>query len=84
MGEYVEKQAVIDLLFNLYERDIQTSTGGVHRFTAEIDVNELDRLPVVKLVRCKDCRFYNSDDCSCDIIYSMQKRNDFCSNGELE
>ena len=36
---------------------------------------------VVKVVRCKDCKFYGNGDCSVQSVRSMYP-NDYCSYGE--
>lgn len=36
---------------------------------------------IVKVVRCKDCKFYGNGDCSVQSVRSMYP-NDYCSYGE--
>lgn len=36
---------------------------------------------IVKVVRCKDCKFYGNGDCSVQSVRSMWP-NDYCSYGE--
>ena len=45
--------------------------------------------PSIDLVRCKECRYWNTKGCrdgvgECEWAYYMTKPNDFCSYGERE
>lgn len=45
MTEYIDRQAVREILYNHYSRDVYTHEGIVHKVTAEIDVDELNSIP---------------------------------------
>lgn len=42
---------------------------------------EIERLKSEEIVRCGDCKFYRSGDCSVQTVKSMYP-NDYCSYGE--
>lgn len=46
-------------------------------------------VPYIDLVRCKECRYWNTKGCrdgvgECEWAYYMTKPNDYCSYGERE
>ena len=46
------------------------------------EINEQPTVDAVPVVRCKDCKYFLSDDKGCDIFYSVTTENDYCSCGK--
>lgn len=60
------------------------STGTVEPIDWK-DIAEAPTIDAVEVVRCKDCRHYESDGGAmmiCDITYNYANDDDFCSYGE--
>ncbi len=49
LAEYIDRQAVREILYNHYSRDVYTHEGIAHKVSAEIDVDELNSIPTVKV-----------------------------------
>ena len=53
-----------------------------------VDVKrKLTTLPHIDIVRCKECKYWNTDGCwegcgECEWAYYLTKPDDFCSYGE--
>ena len=79
MDEYINR----DKLNELIDREIEVCNSGMIR-------GELEYLKaivpvaddVVKVVRCKDCTYYEGDCCGFWEEYPKTEKNDFCSNGK--
>lgn len=47
--QYIDRQAVINLLYNVYSREVYTHEGTVQKVTGEIDINELSSIPAANV-----------------------------------
>ena len=46
-----------------------------------VDIDSIQRVDAVEVVRCKDCKFHETTLCFMDDIYNCSE-DDFCSYGE--
>lgn len=89
MKEYIDRQAVREILYNHYSRDVYTHEGIVHKVTAEIDVDELNSIPVAdvrengeaELLPC-ETGYYECSRCHHRIMWEASKIENikFCWN----
>ena len=72
---YIKTEEAVEALYRY---------GFVTKETIEKNIGEL---PSIDIVRCKECRYWNTKGCrdgvgECEWAYYMTKPNDFCSYGE--
>ena len=72
---YIKTEEAVEALYRY---------GFVTKETIEKNIREL---PSIDIVRCKECRYWNTKGCrdgvgECEWAYYMTKPNDFCSYGE--
>lgn len=75
MDDLISRQAVLD---KAYELDL-IDTGNDIRVWV-VDVAEVEKLPIVEIIRCKDCQHY--DNAPCGIVDWWNSKDDFCSKAE--
>ena len=46
------------------------------------DYDEIQAMPFLDIVRCKECKHYDKEDGLCDETYAVAYPDEFCSNGE--
>lgn len=72
MAEYIEREAVIELITSRYENpEICTA-----------EVNSIPAADVTLVVRCRECIHRNGAPGQPNIICRQMKDDDFCSYGE--
>ena len=82
MTDYIKREDAIKAL----EEDIPITDNPVEVIASAIAaLEEQPSADVVEVVRCKDCKKYNTDDCMMIHGKKMNRNifaNDFCSYGE--
>ena len=75
MSRWIDADALVIDYYDDYETkdDIYTYTY-VSQF-------QIDSAPSIDIVRCKDCKHRDEDDCKWDTTRSLPKDDDFCSYG---
>ena len=90
MAEYIEREKVVELIKNFGKGAIEDGQKNLDPVDDIILLSKaVDLIPsadVVKVVRCKDCKYYIAEYCTRDIkgrinMFYM-KPDDFCSYGE--
>lgn len=74
--ELISRQAVIEMAFE---------EGEFKDLVSLWDLHLLPAVDAVEVVRCKDCKYYMTDDvdiCACPCGLHNPRSNDFCSYGE--
>lgn len=85
--KYIDRDALInDFESDLIIRMFHSLNGNPKPRTMDIAdvikrIEDFSTEDVVKVVRCKDCKFYGNGDCSVQSVRSMYP-NDYCSYGE--
>ena len=74
MNDLINRQAAIEACLRY---------NGVGWVWSKI-LDEIEKLPSVDVVRCKDCKWFNDIGCSIRIVDDSDKptENDYCSFGE--
>ena len=88
--DLIDRQAAIEALFELYEyqRDIDpTEAADLVRQGIFLAEKKIENLPSLQpeIVRCKDCKWYNDRDRTCNDPMGFGrywKPDDFCSYGK--
>ena len=85
--KYIDRDALInDFESDLIIRMFDNLKGTPRPKTIDIAdvikrIEDFSTEDIVKVVRCKDCKFYGNGDCSVQSVRSMYP-NDYCSYGE--
>ena len=85
--KYVDRDALInDFESDLIIRMFYNLKGSPRPRAIDIAdvikrIEDFSTEDIVKVVRCKDCKFYGNGDCSVQSVRSMWP-NDYCSYGE--
>ena len=84
MDEYIEREAAIDAVTEVYYNTPDVNLSG-EKFEAAI--NGILAADVAPVVRCKDCKHCDPENYHCDHAMSTaaplrRKPDDFCSYGE--
>lgn len=82
MSRYIDADAI--------KRELQvwaTNLGNPKWFGKDEAEIVIDFAPSIDIVRCKECRYWNTKGCrdgvgECEWAYYMTKPNDYCSYGE--
>lgn len=85
--EYIRKQDAVDALDRIFDNVPMELTTEILRLRREL--RGLHAADVVEVVRCKDCKHWQTDwnpsipdRHYCAVMDSMMKADDFCSYGE--
>ena len=85
--KYIDRDALInDFESDLIIRMFHSLNGTPKPRTMDIAdvikrIEDFSAEDIVKVVRCKDCKFYGNGDCSVQSVRNMYP-NDYCSYGE--
>jgi len=83
MAEYIKKE---DLLDEAYWHDDRYTVQNPYPSGVEaVDVEDIEKMETINIVKCKDCRYYVEQHGLCkgmDQYVCHMKPNDFCSKGE--
>ena len=76
MAKYIDKADIVKLIsecmFDLSDSDDLTKM-----------LTEVDELPTVEIINCKDCKWWNKNRIQCDRqVCAVMRENDFCSYRE--
>ena len=82
MSRYIEYEPIMLEL----EKEVKLADDWK---TAHEIANVVKYAPSIDIVRCGECRYWNTKDCregvgECEWAYYMTKADDFCSYGERE
>lgn len=81
MAEYIEREAILDLLKNKYQ-DMSAMPASYYK-GFQYALKTIEKIKpaaeVVPVVRCKDCKFWDFGDC---YRLELSRPDDFCSYGE--
>lgn len=79
--EYIERGAAIKEIRLIYCKDCN-SYNGVRCRACEFDdamslIEDVPAADVVEVVRCKDCKYFVSEVCRCDLALNFSRGDDF-------
>lgn len=78
MARYIDADK-IDYTFTVVGMD---ENAGYRAVAFESDIDDMPTADVVEVVRCKDCKYFVSEVCRCDLALNFSRGDDFCSYGE--
>lgn len=84
MDEYINRDATIKAIHDVYEYGFPTASGAFDDFATKIVPSLLNSIPaadVAPVVRCKECAHLFYTMCAA-FGFLPRKPNDFCSYGE--
>lgn len=84
MGKYIALNSAITAVMNT---EVVLAVGTAEPYQKTVEVMEaLDNLTTIDIVRCKDCKHYNSETHGCKRNPSVEGwlKEDFCRYGERE
>lgn len=84
---YIDKDNLINDINEAWERHYSKCNDKLPNDIYRMFINKINKAltaDVVKVVRCKDCKYYHKDIYYCDILLCNMKRYDYCSYGDTE
>lgn len=90
MTEYIEKNKAIKELYEVYDYEFPTASGGFDEYARMIVPNTIKNMPaadVEPVVRCAQCKHFKrnlENDTYCSSVNGLTdpQEDDFCSYGE--
>ena len=85
MSRYIEREAVMKTARDGYHSDFGKSMADLTSLREVLE--DTPTADVVEVVRCKDCRWRGTEECSmyyrcnCGEQHTWENNNDFCSYG---
>jgi len=83
MVEYIKKEDLLDEAY--WHGDRYTVQNPYPSGVEAVDVEDIEKMETINIVKCKDCRHYVEQHGLCkgmDQYVCHMKPNDFCSKGE--
>ena len=76
MAEYIKRDAALKALCQV------SAPTPDESYIVEKCIEKINRLPMMEVVRCKDCKNWNDGICKNGIGLAFNEEDDFCSYGE--
>lgn len=87
MAKYIDREAFIEWLTHIPLKDLSDGLG-LCRVIMEDDFKKaIKKMPrgiiddIVRVVRCKDCKYHNKPLCPMRLSFNWTEDDDFCSYG---
>lgn len=86
MSKYIDADLLLENLKKQYGEELGWQCN-VNMSDVGMMIEDALAVDVVAVVRCKDCKYYRTEDCYCsvwedDYLIALLSENDYCSKGE--